>query len=204
MHSIIACQCAAGGNITLSVPSHDNASWIGYIPTGWPSSCRGFLRWVTGLRSRNTTNYRVLAETMKRSYWKMWNGGIQSYLCSCHVSTAILIYQDGNARQCEPYSCPSRVHRDSHTMLKYINHWRRWFILVRVGPSHAQRCSRCGGPRLKTLSLLRIHLILTKLPVYSTQSLKSWRPVLIFEEMRYIPFAYGNYHTYQFVNCWIK
>ena len=58
-----------------------------------------------------------------------------------------------------------------------------------VGPRTLQRCPR-GGRALRllviTLSLLRFRLILTKLPVYSTQSLKSWPPVLrSFKEIRY-------------------
>lgn len=91
----------------------------------------------------------------------------------------------------------TRIH--SHTMPTKLNIYKQ---LRTIGPScepshlgprrTLQRCYRGGRARLTTpsLSLLRFHLILMKLPVYSTQSLKSWTPVLrSSKEMRYIPFA---------------
>lgn len=67
-------------------------------------------------------------------------------------------------------------------------------------PSASSACTvtlqRCSRVRLVlvttvTLSLLSFHLILMKLPLYSTRSLKSWPPVLrsSIDEMRYIPFT---------------
>ena len=136
---------------------------------------------------------------MKRSYWKMWNGGIQSYLCSCHVSTAILIYQDGNARRCEPYSCPSRVHRDSHTTLKYINHWRGWLILVHLGPLTLRDVLAAAAPAA------------WKLYLFSRFISSSWSCLCTHYNHRNLGgqcwyskrwgISHSPNHTYQFVNC---
>jgi len=104
-----------------------------------------------------------------------------TFLCYLHV-------RDGDARR-------TRASVHSHTMLtKVVTYVEVWTYITRWLGGRlticTQRCYRGGGARLRlmpvtrTLSHLRFHLILMKLPMYSTHSLKSWLPVLrSFEEI---------------------
>ena len=69
-------------------------------------------------------------------------------------------------------------------MIRWLTHpLFHWHL----GSRALQRCYRRGRARLITISHLRFHLImiLVKLPVCSTQSMKYWPLLISFEVMRY-------------------